>query len=113
MLWPRDHDTQSVGCIFVARLTANSCFNANSAKVLGIWKLVSLEIEIQETGQIEPPMGEKPSGYAVFTREGRAFFILTGELRESATSDEKRAGLLNTLVAYTGTYLVEGDKWIT
>ena len=83
-----------------------------SAKVLGIWKLVSQEIEVQETGQLEPPMGEKPTGYAVFT-QGRAFFILTGEFREPATNDEKRAKLLNTLVAYTGTYRVEGDKWIT
>lgn len=85
----------------------------DSAKVVGIWKLVSLEIEVQGTGQVELPMGERPNGYAVFTREGRAFFILTGELREPATNNEQRARLLNTLVAYTGTYRVEGDKWIT
>ena len=94
----------------MARLTAQTNFDTNSAKVLGIWKLVSLEIEAQGTGRIEPPMGEKPTGYAIFTQEGRAFFILTGELREPATNDEQRAGLLNTLVAYTGTYRVEGDK---
>ena len=88
-------------------------FDADSAKVLGIWKLVSHEIEVRETGRMELPMGEKPTGYAVFTQEGRVFFILTGELREPATNDEQRAGLLNTLVAYTGTYRVEGDKWIT
>jgi lipocalin-like protein len=84
-----------------------------SAKVHGIWKLVSQEIEVQETGQLEPPMGENPTGYALFTKEGRAFFILTGEIREPATNDEERAKLLNTLVAYTGTYRVEGDKWVT
>ena len=83
------------------------------AKVLGVWKLVSQEIEVQETGRREPPMGERPTGYAVFTQEGRAFFILTGEIREPASNDEARAKLLNTLVAYTGTYRVEGDKWIT
>jgi hypothetical protein len=58
-------------------------------------------------------MVEKPTGYALFTKEGRAFFILTGETREHATNDEERAKLLNTLVAYTGTYRVEGDKWVT
>ena len=84
-----------------------------SAKVLGIWKLVSQQIEVQETGRLEPPLGKKPTGYAVFTPEGRAFFILTGEFREPATNDEERAKLLNTLVAYTGTYRVEGDKWVT
>jgi hypothetical protein len=97
----------------VAWLIARPDIGADSANVLGIWKLVSLEIEVQGTGRMEPPMGEKPTGYAGFTPEGRAFFILTGELREPATNDEERAGLLNTLVAYTGTYRVEGDKWIT
>ncbi|MBW8854592.1 MAG: lipocalin-like domain-containing protein [Bradyrhizobium sp.] len=92
---------------------AQQSFEANGSQVLGIWKLVSQEIEVRETGRMELPMGENPSGYAVFTKEGRVFFILTGELREAATNDEQRAGLLNTLVAYTGTYRVEGDKWIT
>ena len=92
-------------------LTAH--LNSDSANVLGIWKLVSLEIEVQETGCVEPPMGERPTGYAIFTQEGRSFFIITGGLREPAANDEERAGLLNTLVAYTGTYRVEGDKWIT
>jgi hypothetical protein len=95
----------------MAPLTARP--NFGDAKVLGIWKLISVEIEVQRTGQIELPMGENPAGYAVFTREGRAFFILTGELRQPATNDEQRAGLLNTLVASTGTYRLEGDKWIT
>src|SRR5262245_65252597 len=83
---------------------------SDSAKVLGIWKLVSLDMEVQGTGQLEPPMGDNPTGYAVFTQEGRAFFILTGELREPATNDEQRAGLLNTLAAYTGTYRVEENS---
>jgi Lipocalin-like domain len=48
-----------------------------------------------------------------FTAEGRVFFILTGEARKPAKSDQERAELLNTLVAYTGTYRIEGDKWIT
>ena len=31
-------------------------------KVIGIWKLVSQEIEIQATGQKEPVMGRHPTG---------------------------------------------------
>jgi hypothetical protein len=45
--------------------------------------------------------------------EGRVFFILTGEGRKPAKTDPDRVALLNTLVSYTGTYRVEGDKWIT
>jgi len=84
-----------------------------STKILGIWKLVSFEAEIQATGQKEPVMGQNPTGYAIFTPEGRAFFILTGEGRKPAKTVQERADLLNTLVAYTGTYRLEGVEWIT
>ena len=44
--------------------------------------------------------------------EGRVMFILTGEGRKPAKTAEERADLLGTLVAYTGTYRIEGDRWI-
>ena len=86
---------------------------ADRAQVQGVWKLVSLEVEIQSTGQKEFPMGQKPTGYVTFTAEGRVFFVLTGEGRKPAKTDQERAALLGSLVAYTGTYRLEGDKWIT
>ena len=82
-------------------------------KVAGVWKLVSYVVEIQATGQTEPVMGQQPTGYVIFTSEGRVWFILTAEGRKPAKTAEERTELLNTLVAYTGTYRVEGDKWIT
>ena len=85
----------------------------NSAKILGVWKLVSFEAEIRATGQKEPVMGQNPAGYAIFTPEGRALFLLTGEERKPAKTVQERADLLNTLVAYTGMYRLEEDEWIT
>ena len=85
----------------------------NSAKILGVWKLVSFEAEIRATGQKEPVMGQNPAGYAIFTPEGRAFFMLTGDGRSPAKTVQERADLLNTLVAYTGTYRLQKDEWIT
>jgi hypothetical protein len=58
-------------------------------------------------------MGKHPTGYAIFTPEGRAMFVVTGEGRKPAKTVEDRADLLSSLVAYTGPYRVEGDKWIT
>ena len=58
-------------------------------------------------------MGQNPTGYAVFTPERRAFFMLTGEGRKPAKTVQERADLLDTVVAYTGTYRLEGDEWIT
>ncbi len=89
------------------------CFADGNATVQGVWKLVTYEVEVQTTGQKEPVMGEHPTGYVIFTPEERVWFVLTGEGRKPAKTIEDRAELLNTLVAYTGTYRAEGDKWIT
>ena len=39
--------------------------------------------------------------------------VITGEGRKAPTTDQDRAGLFKSLVAYTGPYRVDGDKWIT
>ena len=94
-------------------VTVQPSFADNGAKIIGIWKLVSFEAEIQSTGVKEPVMGQKPTGYVIFTPEKRAFFILTGEGRKPAKTAQERASLLNTLISYTGIYRLEGDQWIT
>jgi lipocalin-like protein len=99
--------------LFLACLVAQPSFARDADKVVGTWKLVSYEVEVQATGQKSPVMGEKPTGYASFLPEGRVFFVLTGEARKPAKTDQERAELLSTLVAYTGTYSLEGDKWTT
>lgn len=102
-----------LGFILAICVVARPSFADDRSKLLGIWRLVSYEVETQTTGQKGPVMGEHPTGYTAFLPEGRVFFILTGEARKPAKTDQERAGLLNTLVAYSGTYSVEGDKWIT
>jgi len=94
-------------------LVAQPGFASEAKNIVGSWKLVSYVVEIQATGQIEPVMGQKPTGYVNFSPEGRVWFVLTAEGRKPAKTAEERAQLLSTLVAYTGAYRVEGDKWIT
>jgi hypothetical protein len=88
-------------------------FGDDRAQIHGVWKLVSYDVEIQATGQKAPSMGKNPTGYAIFTPEGRVFFVLTGEGRKAAKTVQGRADLLSSMVAYTGTYRLEGDQWIT
>jgi len=83
------------------------------APIVGIWRLVSMEREYQATGEREYPMGKTPTGYILFLPEGRMAVVITGEGRKAPITDQDRAGLFNSLVAYTGMYRVEGDKWIT
>ena|SRR5690242_18443733 len=94
-------------------IAPQASFAGDGDKVVGTLKLVSYEVEVQATGQKGPVMGERPTGFATFTPEGRVFFVLTGDGRKAAKTDQERAELLNTLVAYSGIYTVEGDKWTT
>ena len=83
------------------------------AKIQGIWRLVSFEVEFQATGERQNVRGKNPTGYIMFTPEGRMAVIITNEGRKPATTEQDRADLYKSLVAYTGLYRVEGDKWIT
>ncbi|HET6460847.1 MAG TPA: lipocalin-like domain-containing protein [Syntrophales bacterium] len=104
---------RSVAALILILVSSQVCFADDGAKIVGVWKLISFEVEIQATGQKEFVMGKNPTGYAIFTSEGRVWFVLTGEGRKSPKTIQDRAKLLDSLVAYTGTYHLEGDTWIT
>ena len=88
-------------------------FAAERDIVVGSWRLVSFEREYQGTGEREYPMGRTPTGYIHFLPDGRMAVLITGEGRKAPATDQDRASLFNSLVAYTGPYRVDGDKWIT
>ena len=81
-------------------------------KIVGTWRVASWEIEYQTTGERVLTMGKNPTGSMIFTSEGRFMCVLTGEGRAAPKTDEDRAALLKSLVAYTGMYRLEGDKFI-
>ena len=103
----------SLATVLLLSLTATSALAQDNKNLVGTWRLVSYEVEAQATGQRGPIMGEKPTGYATFLPEGRVFFVLTGEGRKPASTDQERAALLGTVIAYTGKYTLDGDKWTT
>jgi len=82
-------------------------------KIVGVWKLVSWEWEIQATGKRLPSMGKNPTGYRIFTSEGRMMQIVTAEGRKAPNTEKERAALLDSMVAVTGMYRLEGDRYIT
>lgn len=88
-------------------------FAADKDPLVGSWRLVSFEREYQATGEREYPMGKSPTGYIHFLPEGRMTVLITAEGRKAATTDPDRAALFSSLVAYTGTYRVDADKWVT
>jgi hypothetical protein len=95
----------------LARLTLTR--SGDRTRLVGLWRLVSFEREYQATGDREYPMGATPTGYIGFQPDGRMWVVITGARRQAPATDEDRAGLYNTLVAYTGPYRVDGETWIT
>ena len=102
-----------IAAVVLVSLMAQPCLAADPTSIVGTWRLVSFEREYQAGGEREYPMGKAPTGYILVLPAGRMTVVITGEGRTAPTTDQDRAGLYNTLVAYTGRYRVDGDKWIT
>ena len=84
-----------------------------SPSVHGAWQLLSYDVEQQSSGDTFAPMGDQPTGYVIFTPEGRLSFMLSAEGRKPVSNTEERSALLSSMIAYTGIYRLESDRWIT
>ena len=81
---------------------------------LGTWKLQSETTEDLETHEKTSLLGDHPSGYLNYGADCRMYAILTqGDRKAPAgavATDAEGAELYRGLVAYAGTYTIEGDK---
>jgi hypothetical protein len=79
----------------------------------GVWKLLSFEMENQETGQRLPTFGAAPRGRLILSPSGQMMAVVTGGGRPVPTSDLERIAAFQSMIAYSGTFRLEGDEWIT
>src|SRR4051794_8306000 len=99
----------AVCCLF----QPGSVFADDAAKLLvGSWKLTSWTIQIVG-GDTSEPFGPNPKGRAVFTPDGYVTFVIVGANRKPATNNDEAAGLLKSLLVYTGKFTIDGDKFTT
>jgi Lipocalin-like domain len=80
---------------------------------VGVWKLLSYQTEFQDGSPKRAMFGEHPTGYIIFTSEGRLMAVIEAEGRKTPSTDSDRAALLKSLIAYSGRYRIEGNQWIT
>ena len=99
--------------LFCIVLAVGPAVADDRANLIGTWKLAGSEIEFQDTGERRPLYATDRVGYIIFTREGRMMGIIEADGRKAPQTDEDRARLLRTMVAYSGLYRLEGDKWVT
>jgi hypothetical protein len=81
-------------------------------QLIGSWKLSSWTIQIVG-GEATEPFGPNPKGRAVFTPDGYVAFLIVAANRKPPTNNEESAALLKTLMAYTGKFAIDGDKFTT
>ena len=81
-------------------------------KLLGNWKLVSFFTEEVQTKQRSNVFGEHPNRFIGFTPE-RFFAFAMAEGRKAPQTPEEQAAAYRTVVAYTGKWRLEGEKFIT
>ena len=51
------------------------------SQIVGVWKLVSVMYEDQETKTLTPVLGDNPKGYQIATRDGRWLALATPSTR--------------------------------
>ncbi|MBT2869738.1 lipocalin-like domain-containing protein [Chromobacterium violaceum] len=81
-------------------------------KLCGSWRLVSFDLELQESGERTQPWGEDPNGHLIFGADGRMMVLVAARAREPGDTDAQQAVLFRTLMAYAGRYRVDGDRFI-
>lgn len=105
--------TWLLAIMMVAATAARADDAALRKQVVGLWTLVSVVYEDQETKERTPVLGEKPRGRQIATADGRWLALVTAEGRPVPKTDEQRAQALRTMISYSGRYRVEDGRVIT
>ncbi len=79
----------------------------------GTWRIVSNDVEFRGDGRREPMFGSAPRGYLIFTAAGRMMVYLEGRDRTEPTSEAECARAYRSMCAYSGTFRIDGSRWIT
>jgi hypothetical protein len=84
-----------------------------AAGLLGTWRLCSLQLRMEDTGEVVEPFGPDPRGSIIFTRDGRMMTVITASRRAPPTTETDMAAAFRGMMAYTGHFSVERDRVVT
>jgi hypothetical protein len=81
---------------------------------VGTWRVVSFDREVVETKAISHGFGGNAMGLMTFTPDGRMMLMIVDATRKPparpTATDDEAVGLYRTMIAYAGTYRVQGDE---
>ena len=81
--------------------------------LVGTWRLKSAYFVAHGTGDRLDVLGAEPFGRAVFEPGGRMIAILTCAACTRAASATDMAALYKSMIAYTGRWSIDGEKFVT
>jgi hypothetical protein len=96
--------------LFALCTLALASAHAWSQPAPGTYKIVSFDVQLDGAQSVNP-LGKSPKGYIILTKS-TFMSMITGDSRSPAKTADEKAALLDSMIAYTGPYRVEGDKLI-
>jgi hypothetical protein len=86
---------------------------AADQQLYGTWRLVSFTQTVLATGETRDIFGKSPHGFVNYGRDGRVLLLIVGDKRPkppdlAKMTDQERADLFKTTIAYGGTYTFDG-----
>lgn len=82
--------------------------------LLGTWRMTAWTRQIVATGEVSDAMGPDPVGYIAYHADGRMMALVLQRARPhpagTAPTDQEKAALFDTMLAYSATYAVEGGR---
>jgi hypothetical protein len=99
-------------------LTGLNALADDAQSIVGTWKLVRVAATTADGKTLATPMGEHPNGLLTYTGDGRMSLLITHDGRPNLSGDrldspaEERARAFSTMVAYAGSYRLEGNRLV-
>jgi hypothetical protein len=94
-----------------------ACAMANDSirkRLIGTWRLVAVETEDISTGEKFPAWGDNPAGFINYAPDGRMMVINVRSDRKkpagAVPSAAEAADLFMSMLAYAGTYTIDGNE---
>ncbi len=85
-----------------------------AARLIGSWRLVSFQIRaVDEDVPPRDVFGPRPFGRLVLTPEHTMAAFIAKPDRKPPATEAEAAALLSSMVAYTGKFRLDGDRFIT
>ena len=86
------------------------------SSIVGTWRLISMDREVLKTKVVSHAFGGHAAGLLTYTSDGRMMAMIVDSTRkppaQPTATDAEALGLYRTMLAYAGTYRIQGNEII-